>query len=336
MGKNGQIVMKAVTNMCKIVFRDVSGTSLSIRLIARADPRCFKPKRRSQATILLFWKELLLKVCVGSHSMRCTAPGTMPAQGSLCREHLRQCCRRIQNLSLGRKFATASAKSCVHRKRRSTVRTTSNATESSHQDQPQTAQKLREELDDAIKIENYQKAAELRDALQQLQLQQPKDTAFALKKKMDQYVAQDRFEVSLCFAETLLSCKSKGSYLQAVAAAASSTVASRKCLLQEAAAVRDQLRAVVQKNIEEAQKRTTSDAVTEGIRVQVKRYSHLGVLLLLCCSTMQSSPLENNCLSEKKLQLKGPLQCFGILQLLCAKPVIPSSEAVLLCIFSYN
>ncbi|KAL3143751.1 hypothetical protein ABBQ32_003583 [Trebouxia sp. C0010 RCD-2024] len=41
---------------------------------------------------------------------------------------------------------------------------------------------------------------------------------------------------------------------------------------EEAAAVRDQLRAVVQKNIEEAQKRTSSDAVTEGVRVRVKSY----------------------------------------------------------------
>ncbi len=42
--------------------------------------------------------------------------------------------------------------------------------------------------------------------------------------------------------------------------------------MQEAAAVRDQLRSVVHQNIEEARKKTTSEAVTEGVRVQVKRY----------------------------------------------------------------
>lgn len=44
-----------------------------------------------------------------------------------------------------------------------------------------------------------------------------------------------------------------------------------RCLVQDAAAVRDELRSVVAHNIEEARKRTISDAVTEGVRVQVKR-----------------------------------------------------------------
>lgn len=136
-----------------------------------------------------------------------TASGPVPAQGNLCCEQLRQSCRSFQNIPLGRQLVPASAKSCVRRTRRSTVRTICNATDSSQQDQPQTAQDLRQELDDAIKIENYQKAAELRDALQQLNLQQPQDTAFALKKKMDQYVEQEKFKVCLFSAYTLMSCK---------------------------------------------------------------------------------------------------------------------------------
>ena len=36
--------------------------------------------------------------------------------------------------------------------------------------------------------------------------------------------------------------------------------------------MRDHLRAVVQQHIDEAQKRTASDTVTEGVRVRVKRY----------------------------------------------------------------
>ena len=42
-------------------------------------------------------------------------------------------------------------------------------------------------------MENYKKAAELRDAIKSLQ---PSDSATALKKQMDQLVSQDKFEVS--------------------------------------------------------------------------------------------------------------------------------------------
>ncbi|KAA6425020.1 MAG: hypothetical protein FRX49_05194 [Trebouxia sp. A1-2] len=111
------------------------------------------------------------------------------------------------------------------------LRTTLNATDSSQQEQTPSRQDLEVELQDAIRLEQYTKAAELRDALKSLQ---PQDTAFSLKKKLDAFVAEERFE--------------------------------------EAAAVRDELRSVVAHNIEEARKRTTSDAVTEGVRVQVKSY----------------------------------------------------------------
>lgn len=77
------------------------------------------------------------------------------------------------------------------------IRTNLNATESSQQhqqNQPQSADQLQPELQDAISLENYKKAAELRDAIKSLQ---PRDSAAALKTKMDQLVSQDRFEVSL-------------------------------------------------------------------------------------------------------------------------------------------
>ena len=45
----------------------------------------------------------------------------------------------------------------------------------------------------------------------------------------------------------------------------------RNTKMQEAAAIRDQLRSLVAHNIEEARKRTSSEAVTEGVRVRVIR-----------------------------------------------------------------
>ena len=41
--------------------------------------------------------------------------------------------------------------------------------------------------------------------------------------------------------------------------------------MQDAAELRDKLRHVVQQKLEDARQRTTSDTVTEDIRVQVKR-----------------------------------------------------------------
>lgn len=41
--------------------------------------------------------------------------------------------------------------------------------------------------------------------------------------------------------------------------------------MQEAAKLRDKIRDVVQQNLDSAKQRTTSDTVTDGIRVQVKR-----------------------------------------------------------------
>jgi hypothetical protein len=72
-------------------------------------------------------------------------------------------------------------------------RTTLNATDSSQQEQTPSRQDLEVELQDAIRLEQYKKAAELRDALKSLQ---PQDNAFSLKKKLDAFVAQERFEVT--------------------------------------------------------------------------------------------------------------------------------------------
>ena len=85
----------------------------------------------------------------------------------------------------------------LHRSHCNAIRTSLNATESSQQhqqDKPQSAEQLQGELQDAILMENYRKAAELRDALKSLL---PGDSVTALKKKMDQLVSQDNFEVSL-------------------------------------------------------------------------------------------------------------------------------------------
>lgn len=108
-------------------------------------------------------------------------------------------------LSQGRNVHVNNSLSCLapinvvcrlHRRHCHAVRTSLNATESSQQHQPQSAEQLQHELQDAILVENYEKAAELRDALQSLQ---PSDSAPALKKKMDQLVSHNKFEVvALC------------------------------------------------------------------------------------------------------------------------------------------
>ena len=72
-----------------------------------------------------------------------------------------------------------------------------NATQSSQQDSPQTAQELQTALQDAVKLEQYAKAAELRDRLRSLA---PQDTALALKKRLDYHVIQEEFEVLSCVA----------------------------------------------------------------------------------------------------------------------------------------
>ena len=100
----------------------------------------------------------------------------------------------------------------LHRRHCDAIRTSLNATESSEhqQNQPQSAEQLQGELQDAILMENYKKAAELRDAINSLQ---PRDSTTALKKKMEQLVSQDKFEVSyllcvdlsLCVEEDVLS-----------------------------------------------------------------------------------------------------------------------------------
>ena len=79
------------------------------------------------------------------------------------------------------------------RRHRHTIRTSLNATQSSQQSQPQSVELLQYKLQDAIRMEDYKQAAQLRDELNSLR---PQDTATALKKKMDQFVSQDKFEVS--------------------------------------------------------------------------------------------------------------------------------------------
>jgi len=131
---------------------------------------------------------------------------------------------------------------------------------------------LEVELQDAIRLEQYKKAAELRDALKSLQ---PQDTAFSLKKKLDAFVAEERFEVKAATGLLCLTvcgaCSLRHMQLALTAGQGCASHAHWQRLVQEAAAVRDELRSVVAHNIEEARKRTTSDAVTEGVRVQVKR-----------------------------------------------------------------
>lgn len=74
------------------------------------------------------------------------------------------------------------------------VRTTLNATQSSQHEQSPSRHELEVQLQDAIRLEQYQRAAELRDALKCLEPAQ--DTAFSLKKQLEAYVAEERFEVS--------------------------------------------------------------------------------------------------------------------------------------------
>lgn len=74
------------------------------------------------------------------------------------------------------------------------VRTTLNATQSSQHEQSPSRHELEVQLQDAIRLEQYQRAAELRDALKCLEPAQ--DTAFSLKKQLEACVAEERFEVS--------------------------------------------------------------------------------------------------------------------------------------------
>lgn len=90
-------------------------------------------------------------------------------------------------------FASTGNLSRLQSRHCQSIRTCLNATDSSEQDQPYSPEQLAHELQDAVRQENYQKAAELRDVLKSLQ---PQDTVAALKKKMEQYVAEDKFEVS--------------------------------------------------------------------------------------------------------------------------------------------
>ena len=53
--------------------------------------------------------------------------------------------------------------------------------------------------------------------------------------------------------------------------------------MQEAAAVRAEIRAVVHKNVEDAREKTSSDTVTSGVRIKVRRCIALNVLESLLC-----------------------------------------------------
>lgn len=66
-----------------------------------------------------------------------------------------------------------------------------NATESS-QSSAQSPQEVESELRDAVRLEQYGRAAELRDLLKSLQ---PQNTAPELKKRLDKLVADEQYEV---------------------------------------------------------------------------------------------------------------------------------------------
>ena len=83
------------------------------------------------------------------------------------------------------------------------VRATVNASQSSQQQPLPSRQDLEVQLQDAIRLEQYQRAAELRDTLKALQLT---DNTFSLKKQLDSLVAQERFEVCLLFTLVHMHC----------------------------------------------------------------------------------------------------------------------------------
>lgn len=118
----------------------------------------------------------------------CSAPHTVP-NARACPLKDTRYVQTSNNLA----FAPTNKFSRLQLRLRQTIRTCLNATESSKQDQPHSPERLQHELQDAIRMENYKKAAELRDEMKSLE---PQDSVSALKKKMDQFVAQDKFEVS--------------------------------------------------------------------------------------------------------------------------------------------
>lgn len=216
-------------------------------------------------------------------------------------------------------FASTSNLSRVQSRHCQSIRTCLNATDSSEQQQPHSPEQLAHELQDAVRKENYQKAAELRDVLKSLQ---PQDTVAALKKQMEQFVAEDKFEVS-CVSFTQDHCVQANHACQF-------SPSHHLLFSQEAAAVRDQLRAVVQKNIEEAQKRTASDAVTEGVRVRVRRCLPIGTFI-----AQSIHPL---CCFQHRQCYWGGCWCHTRfdMQLLRAESVISRSKAILLRILCHD
>ena len=67
------------------------------------------------------------------------------------------------------------------------------ATESSEQTTA-SAENLKAELQDAIRLEAYSRAAEIRDALKTLETSDPT----LLKEQLEECIAQERYEVTVC------------------------------------------------------------------------------------------------------------------------------------------
>ena len=142
-----------------------------------------------------------------------------------------------------------------------------NATESSH-GSGQSRQEIEADLRDAVRLEHYGRAAELRDLLESRQ----QNPASALKEKLDKLVAAEQYEVGRCKTSYGSALSRPFHLLGVLKASIPRMVATCNNVLQEAAKVRDQLRELVQQNIEAARERTTSDTLTEGVRIQVERY----------------------------------------------------------------
>ena len=135
---------------------------------------------------------------------------TVPAVAQMCHTHKTGGTAAICHTVNQSKHAMSSARTRntrfvkqLQRHGPCCVRTITNATQSSQQEQPSSRHDLEVELQDAIRLEQYQKAAELRDALKSLQ---PQDTAFSLKKQLDALVVEERFEVCASVTLQLLVC----------------------------------------------------------------------------------------------------------------------------------
>ena len=137
------------------------------------------------------------------------------------------------------------------------------ATESSQQTPP-SVQDLKAELQDAIRLEAYGRAADIRDALKSLETSDPT----LLKEQLEECVAEERYMVCSLLLQHSISLHPM---FQRQYPTVWRQLSLHACVMQDAAELRDKLRHVVQQKLEDAKQRTTSDTVTEDIRVQVKR-----------------------------------------------------------------